>query len=111
MTAEIVYSATSSQAGTFDFDEFHWVGYYQNAPESQRAAFGYNQTGDQITFSFQEGDINGDDNVDLTDAILALQVVASMGPAPVYSSADVNADGKIGTEEVIYILQKVSGLR
>ena len=49
--------------------------------------------------------------MDLTDAILALQVVASMGPAPVYSSADVNADGKIGTEEVIYILQKVSGLR
>ena len=27
------------------------------------------------------------------------------------SKADVNGDGKIGLEEVIYILQKVSGLR
>jgi hypothetical protein len=30
---------------------------------------------------------------------------------PVNSGADVNGDGKIGMEEVIYIIQKVAGVR
>ena len=56
--------------------------------------------------------VNGDGNVDLADAILALQVIAGIEPTtPVYKEADVNGDGRIGIEEVIYILQKVSGLR
>ena len=58
------------------------------------------------------GDINGDGNVDLTDAILAIQIVSGITPTQaVYAGADVNGDGKIGIEEVIYILQKISGLR
>ncbi len=64
----------------------------------------------------KKGDVNGDGDVDLTDAILALQVVSGINPAGVRSDyassgADVNGDGKIGIEEVIYILQKLSGLR
>jgi len=47
----------------------------------------------------------------LADAILALQVVAGLNPADVNIGADVNNDEKIGLEEVIYILQKVAGLR
>ena len=57
------------------------------------------------------GDINDDGNVNLTDAILALQVMAELQPATVYKEADVNGDGNIGAAEAIYILQRLSGLR
>jgi len=54
--------------------------------------------------------------VDLTDIILALQVLAGGTPAgirPDYASSgtDVNGDNKVGIEEVGYILQTISGLR
>ena len=58
------------------------------------------------------GDINGDGNVDLSDAILALKLMAGLEPvSTVYKNADVNGDGRIGMEECIYILQIVSGVR
>jgi hypothetical protein len=58
------------------------------------------------------GDVNGSGGEpDLADAIVALQVVAGLNPPNVFASADVNNDNKIGLEEVIYILQKLSGLR
>jgi hypothetical protein len=48
----------------------------------------------------------------LEDAILALAMISGVRPPrPIDSSADVNDDGKIGLEEVIYILQEVSSLR
>ena len=62
--------------------------------------------------SIKISDINNDQTVDLTDAVLALQILAGIEPAAtVYKEADVNGDNRIGLEEVIYILQKVSGLR
>jgi len=51
-TVEIVYSITSSQAGAFNFDEFNWVGYYQTAPEVERAAFGHSEDTDKQTITF-----------------------------------------------------------
>ncbi|MEA1970289.1 MAG: Ig-like domain-containing protein, partial [Thermodesulfobacteriota bacterium] len=58
------------------------------------------------------GDINDDGDVNLTDAILALQILSGAEPASsVYAEADVDRDDKIGMAEVIYILQKVSGMR
>jgi len=58
------------------------------------------------------GDVNGSGGEpDLADAILALQVLAGLSPPNVNVGADVNNDDKIGIEEVIYILQKVAGLR
>jgi len=53
-TVEIVYSVSSSQAGTFHLDEFHWVGYYQNASEGERAAFGHSEETDKKTITFFE---------------------------------------------------------
>ena len=58
-----------------------------------------------------KGDLNGDGNVNLADAILALQVLAGLNADEIHLSADVNEDGKIGLAEVIYILQKVADLR
>ena len=60
------------------------------------------------------GDVNGDGDIDLTDAILTLQITSCIYlPHQTYVTiyADVNDDHKIGTEEAIYILQKAAGLR
>jgi hypothetical protein len=58
------------------------------------------------------GDINDDGFVNLTDAVLALQITVGMEPGQIiYEAADINGDGKIGMGEIIYILQKVAGLR
>ena len=57
------------------------------------------------------GDMDGNGNPNLADAILALQIAAGMDPSQnIYKSADVNGDGKIGIEEAVYVLEKVVGL-
>ena len=59
-----------------------------------------------------EGDINGDGTLDLTDAILALQIVAGITPNQnIYKAADINSDEKIGMEEAVYIIEKIVGVR
>lgn len=58
------------------------------------------------------GDADGNGFVELEDAVLVLQVCAKVQlSSVVYAEADVNGDGKIGLEEVFYILRKVIGLR
>jgi hypothetical protein len=56
------------------------------------------------------GDVSNDGDVDLEDALLALQVVSGMKPA-VALDGDVNADNRIDLRDALYILQKLSGLR
>ena len=59
-----------------------------------------------------KGDINNDEIANIEDAILGLRVLSSSQlQEPINLLADVDSDGKIGMEEVIYILQKTSGLR
>jgi len=57
------------------------------------------------------GNVNNDTTVDLTDAITALRVLAGISVTGLNPDADVNGDKKIGLEEVVYVLQKVAGLR
>ena len=58
------------------------------------------------------GDINYDLTVDLSDAVAAMQILTGGNPAgDVNLNAGVNNDGKIGLEEVYYLLQSVAGLR
>lgn len=62
------------------------------------------------------GDVTGDGDVSLADAILALQIVCGfhtvdIGYLPGESGADVNNDFKVGTEEGVYVLQVVAGKR
>jgi hypothetical protein len=70
---------------------------------------------DTLTLSYtivHKGDVNGDGDVNLADAVAALQIMIGIEPASdVSMGADVNNDNKIGLEEVIYIPQEVSGLR
>ncbi len=58
------------------------------------------------------GDIDNSGQATLADAVICLQALSGMNPAvPASSSAEVNGDGKIGLQEVIFILQKVAALR
>ena len=49
---EIAYRVRSSQPGTFNLDEFHWIGYYPTASEGHRAAFGYSEDVDKQAITF-----------------------------------------------------------
>ncbi|MDM8550625.1 hypothetical protein QUF72_11125 [Desulfobacterales bacterium HSG2] len=55
-----------------------------------------------------KGDISGDGVVDLPDAIRILQISAGIETDTVQLCADVNGDGRIGIEELIWVLRKVS---
>jgi parallel beta-helix repeat protein len=63
------------------------------------------------------GDIDGDGLANLTDVIIALQLLAGVTPTvdirPNYptSGADVNGDNKAGLAECLYLMHFVAGLR
>ncbi len=57
------------------------------------------------------GDIDGNDVLDLTDVIVGLQTTSGIDQTQCTADADVNGDGRVGLEEVIFIMQNVSGLR
>ncbi len=55
------------------------------------------------------GDLNGDCDIDLTDAILALQVLADMASFPVNKEATLTGT-KVSMADAVYVLQNASGL-
>ncbi|RLC21871.1 MAG: hypothetical protein DRI57_01280, partial [Deltaproteobacteria bacterium] len=62
-----------------------------------------------------KGDVNGDDAVDLRDAIAILKIAVGKTPAVniLPACADISGDGMIGVEEAVYVLRSFSdeGLR
>ncbi len=61
------------------------------------------------TFGAIIGDIDGSEDIDLRDAISAIQICAGMKPSS-DTNADVNNNGKIGLEEAIFAIQVLSGI-
>ena len=62
-----------------------------------------------LNISAELGDINGDGDVDMADAILTLQILSGTEPSsPVDLTADVDIDGKIGLAEIIYLLRLIT---
>lgn len=57
------------------------------------------------------GDVDQDRDIDMADAVLALQVASGQTLAGIQAVADVDGDGQIGTSEAIYVLQLLAGLR
>jgi len=57
------------------------------------------------------GDVTGDGEVDLLDAVKTLQVISNPPSGTANVSGDVNSDGRIGVEEAIYALQTEARLR
>ena len=63
-------------------------------------------------FGVFSGDINTDGSVDILDAILGLQIINYIeNTSPVDIVVDVNDDGQISIEEVLYALQATAGLK
>jgi hypothetical protein len=64
-----------------------------------------------------KGDLNGDNKVDLADAVLALRILGGFSPTSglradyAASGTDVNGDNKAGLAELEFILQSAAGLR
>ncbi|QTA81997.1 EF-hand domain-containing protein [Desulfonema limicola] len=64
---------------------------------------------------FKAGDIDRDGDIDLSDAVLGLKVMAGIediqdfliNPDIEISEIDVNGDGKIGMQDIIYILNMI----
>ncbi len=57
------------------------------------------------------GDLNSDGAVTLADAIIALQILVGLQIDNTICQFAVKGDGKIGMQDVIYILQTVAGIR
>ncbi|MFC1857339.1 C13 family peptidase [Thermodesulfobacteriota bacterium] len=77
-------------------------------------------TGDESEFSepsffevgYYKGDINLDGCINLTDALIVLQTMVGILPqGTVHTETEISGDDKIGLEELIFILQDISGLR
>lgn len=62
-----------------------------------------------INISYSPGDIDGNDSVELKDAILSLQIISGVSVGgTITTDADVNNDGVIGLAETIFILGELS---
>jgi parallel beta-helix repeat protein len=58
------------------------------------------------------GDVNNDGRVNMTDAVMVLQIMSGITPAqPVNINAAINDEGKIGMGDALYILQQAAGMR
>jgi hypothetical protein len=90
--------------------------------DGTRISYVYDPAGNRLSRTIAavvlplQGNINGDDLINLADAILALKVLSGQDPVGIRSDftasgADVGGNLKIGLEEVVYILQKVGEIR
>jgi len=85
-TVEIVYTVTYSAQGTFNFDEFSWVGYYETGAEGEREAFGNSVEIDKQTIIFTEIPLANDDSASTDeDNAVTINVVGN----------DTDVDGSI----------------
>ncbi|WP_207678748.1 Lcl domain-containing protein [Desulfonema magnum] len=66
-------------------------------------------TGESPGDTCMAGNIDGTGSVTVKDAVMVLQILTSINPDNVQPCADINDDGKIGHEELVYILRKVAG--
>ena len=96
---EMEHFGNLDQGADDDFDEDG----YTNSEEYE------NGTDPTEKDSYLAGDLNGDGILDIKDIIIALQVSCGMTPEKVKTEGDVNEDGKIGVDEAIFILWKISG--
>lgn len=63
-----------------------------------------------IVCAYTPGDINGDGEVDINDAICLLKYVAGWKlDGVVIEALDVNGDGRVNTKDAIQILRYIAG--
>ncbi|MGD9972818.1 MAG: dockerin type I domain-containing protein [Desulfatirhabdiaceae bacterium] len=114
IVAIILFSIVRSNALTinYTYDNLHRltaVSYSNGANIEYAYDPAGNRTLLRITVPGEIGDVNGDGLVDLTDAILSLQVLTGMTvPTVTNAGGDVNADGRIGAAEAIHAMEKTA---
>jgi len=91
-SAEFVLQSTFGQASP--------VGNSISASYSNQAGFWH--------FLVAMGDVNGDGVIDLIDVIRVLHCLTGQSDEQLYRAADINGDGKLGLEELLYAMKKVA---
>jgi len=61
------------------------------------------------TQSVEPGDINGDEDVNISDVILCLRMAIGLDPVDL-TAADMNGDEAVNISDVVLILRKAIGL-
>jgi len=51
---DILFTITSTETGTFLFDEYSWAGYFKDAAVGERAAFGHSEVNDGVEITFMD---------------------------------------------------------
>lgn len=103
------FSAKDSNTG-LDIDPAQTALYFENLTSVEGLAY-YRETMGRATpvQNVYTGDVDGDLDVDLSDAILSLRILAGFPlTQSIGGDADVNGDGKVGLAEAIYIMRNVS---
>lgn len=109
----LIFVATSA----FSFAATRTITYtYDNLDRLTSVSYG-----DEASISYDYDDAcnilrvvmqGGTQTINLSDAIIAMQILIGIAPSLMESNIlDINADGKIGIAEAIYILQAISGAR
>ncbi len=98
-TVEIAYALRAGAEGEFRLDEFHWVGYFEDAQEGEKAAFGFSDSEDQEVVQVWEDclcqDLDGDGFGDpACDACPSPEPDCDDSDADVHPGAEERCDGR-----------------
>jgi hypothetical protein len=63
-----------------------------------------------LVSNVQTGDINRDENIDMGDAILALQILSGVQNSDYHYAQEALVDNNVGLADIIYVLRSISGL-
>ena len=86
---------------TYTYDDFNRIKKTEYAGAAA-VEFNIDKVGDRQTESVTFG---------LKDVIAILALLTGDGDGGAYSGADIDGDGKIGLEELIYVMQRIAGLK
>lgn len=70
-----------------------------------------NNSSTRTTLAVLRGDLDNSNQVDLNDAIIALQVLVAIAPGNLFLQADTNADNRVEIGDLLFILHFLAGLR
>ena len=90
-----------SQTMTYTYDDFNRLQKTEYAGGAI-VEYSFDKVGNRQTESATFG---------LKDVIAILELLTGSGNGDAYSGTDINGDGKIGLEELIYVMQRIAGLR
>ncbi len=110
----MIAGATIASAATYQYDPNGQLISVAYTP-GRIVTYTYDAAGNRtrVEVSTSTGDVNGDGRIDLTDAVLILQI--AIGSAPpgqaIYADIDVDGNRRLSLGDTLFILQKTAGIR